>query len=46
MADDKFKEKSHKMLLSEISLPVEYGGTLDHLLLLLRLASMSAWSND
>ena len=49
MADDfeyKFKEKSHKMLLSEISLPVEYRGTLDHSLLLLRHASMSAWSND
>ena len=49
MADDfeyKFKEKSYKMLLSEISLPVEDGGTLGNLLLLLHDASMSAWSND
>ena len=33
------------MLLSDIRLPVEFGGTLGHLLLILRHPSMSAWSN-
>ena len=49
MVDDseyKFKGEVSQILLSEITLPVEYGGTLGHLLLLLRHASMSARSND